>query len=459
MSQHDAISPAPRVPPQEIQAEQAVLGGLMLAPEALDAVTDVLAEEDFYRHDHRLLFRAICDLARKGRPVDLVTMREWFDAGDLMERVGGLAYLSELTATTPSAANIGAYALIVREKALLRELIQAGTEIINVGHQPGNIPIREVLDRAEERVFELSEHSSRGGKDYVPLRDALRDAFAVLQERYEAQGDVTGLPTGFVDLDQITAGLQPTDLIILAARPSQGKTALALNIAEHAAVRAHKGVLVFSMEMSYSQLAFRLISSLGRVDAQRIRNGQLDEDDWQRVTKAIRTFQGAKLFIDDTPALNPLELRGRARRLKRQHDIGLVVVDYLQLMQVDGNIDNRATEIAEISRSLKALAKELQVPVLALSQLNRALESRTDKRPVMSDLRESGGIEQDADVIMFIYRDEVYNKDREDNKGLAEIILAKQRNGPTGVVTLRFNGANTRFDNLANAASTQAHDA
>ncbi len=438
-----------RVPPQSVEAEQAVLGGLMLAPDSLDHVSDQLNEDDFYRRDHRLIYRAIRELSVKNKPFDVVTLGEWFDSNGLAEQIGGSSYLIELASTTPSAANITAYAEIVREKSVLRRLIEAGTEIVNDGFQPGNAAIKEVLDKAEERVFKIAELGDRGRKDYVSLREAMKDAFQVLQERYESQGAVTGLPTGFIELDNLTAGLQPTDLIILAARPSMGKTALAVNIAEYAALKSKKAVVIFSMEMSASQLAFRLISSMGRVNAQRLRTGQLEDEDWSRVNSAIRMLSEVKIFIDDTPGLSPIDLRGRARRLKRDHDLGLIVVDYLQLMQVPGMKENRTTEISEISRSLKGLAKELKVPVLALSQLNRSLESRTDKRPVMSDLRESGGIEQDADVIMFIYRDEVYNKSDLDKKGLAEIIISKQRNGPTGVVDLRFFGEYTRFDNLA----------
>ncbi len=438
-----------RVPPQSVEAEQAVLGGLMLAPDSLDLVSDQLDEDDFYRRDHRLIYRAIRELSAKNKPFDVVTLGEWFDANNMAEQIGGGTYLIELASTTPSAANIGAYAEIVREKAILRHLIEAGTEIVNDGFQPGTRAIKDVLGEAEQRVFKIAEIGGRGRKDYVSLREAMKDAFQVLQERYENQGSVTGLPTGFVDLDELTAGLQPTDLIILAARPSMGKTALAVNIAEYAALKSKKAVVIFSMEMSASQLAFRLISSMGRVNAQRLRTGQLEDEDWSRVNSAIRMLSEVKIFIDDTPGLSPNDVRARARRFKRDHDLGLIVIDYLQLMQVPGTSENRATEIAEISRSLKGLAKELKVPVLALSQLNRSLESRTDKRPVMSDLRESGGIEQDADVIMFIFREEVYDKTAIDKKGLAEIIISKQRNGPTGTVHLRFFGEYTRFDNLA----------
>ncbi|OHE80971.1 MAG: replicative DNA helicase [Lysobacterales bacterium GWF1_69_6] len=437
-----------RVPPQSVEAEQAVIGGLMLAPDSLDRVGDFLTEHDFYRRDHRLIYRAIRDLSEKNKPFDAVTLGEWFEANGLSEQIGGTGYLIELASSTPSAANIKAYAEIVREKAVLRQLIEAGTEIVNDGFQPEGRDSQEVLSAAEQRVFKIAEQGRRGRADFVSLRDAMKDAFQILQERYENQGNVTGLPTGFTDLDEMTAGLQPSDLIILAARPAMGKTTLALNIAEYGAIKTKKAVAVYSMEMSSSQLAFRLISSIGRVNATRLRTGQLEDEDWSRVNMAIKMLSDVKVFIDDTPALSPDVLRSKARRIKREHDLGLIVIDYLQLMQVPGTGENRATEISEISRSLKALAKELNVPVIALSQLNRGLESRTDKRPVMADLRESGAIEQDADIIMFIYRDEYYHKDSPD-KGLAEVIIGKQRSGPTGTIKLKFFGEYTRFDNLA----------
>ncbi len=441
-----------RLPPQSMDAEQAVLGGLMLAPDAYDRIADVVAEDDFYRRDHRLIFRAIRELSSKEKPFDVVTLGEWFQANELTDQIGGGGYLIELAGSTPSAANIVAYAQIVREKSVLRQLIQAGTEIVNDGFQTEGRSSEEILQLAEQKVFHIAE-AGRGGKEsIIDIRKAMREAFEILRERYENQGAVTGIPTGFAELDELTAGLQPSDLIIVAARPAMGKTTLALNIAEYAAMKSRKAVAVFSMEMSSSQLAFRLISAMGRVNATRLRTGQLEDEDWSRVNSAIRMLSDAKIFIDDTPALSPDELRSKARRFKREHDLGLVVVDYLQLMQVAGSSsDNRTNEISEISRGLKALAKELNVPVIALSQLNRGLESRTDKRPQMSDLRDSGAIEQDADVIMFIYRDEYYKKDSED-KGLAEIIIAKQRNGPTGVTKLRFFGEYTRFDNLARDA-------
>ncbi len=437
-----------RVPPQSVEAEQAVIGGLMLAPDSLDRVGDFLTEQDFYRRDHRMIYRGIRELSEKNKPFDAVTLGEWFESNNLSEQIGGIGYLIELASTTPSAANIRAYAEIVREKSVLRQLIEAGTDIVNDGFQPEGRDSQEVLSAAEMKVFRIAEQGRRGRADFIPLREAMKDAFQLLQERYENQGTVTGLPTGFHDFDEMTAGLQPSDLIILAARPAMGKTTLALNMAEYAALKTKKAVAVYSMEMSASQLAFRLMSSIGRINATRLRTGQLEDEDWSRVNMAIRMLSDVKIFIDDTPALSPDVLRSKARRIKREHDLGLIVIDYLQLMAVPGTGENRATEISEISRSLKALAKELNVPVIALSQLNRGLESRTDKRPVMADLRESGAIEQDADIIVFIYRDEYYNKDSQD-KGLAEVIIGKQRNGPTGTVKLKFFGEYTRFDNLA----------
>ena len=438
-----------RVPPHSIDAEQAVLGGLLLAPDALDQVADRLGAEDFYRRDHRLIWRAVNELANKGMPCDAVTLGDWFESNGLAEMVGGAGYLIELANSTPSAANIAAYAEIVREKSVLRQLIDAGTSITEDGYRPEGKSVHEVLESAEQRVFHIAESGARGKKDSVSMREAVKDAFKLLTERYQNRGQLTGVSTGFTDLDELTSGLQPSDLIIVAARPSMGKTAFALNIAETAALGSKKAVVVFSMEMSSSQLAFRLISSVGRIHQQHLRNGTLEEEDWPRVSNAIALLSDAKIFIDDTPSLSPVELRSRARRLHREHGgLGLIVIDYLQLMQVPGNTENRATEISEISRSLKGLAKELNVPVIALSQLNRSLEQRADKRPMMSDLRESGAIEQDADVIMFIYRDEYYNQDSSD-KGVAEIIIGKHRHGPTGTVKLAFHGKYTRFDNLA----------
>lgn len=438
-----------RVPPHSIEAEQAVLGGLMLAPEAYDRINDQLTDNDFYRRDHQLIYRAIRELAEKSRPYDAVTLGEWFESMGQSELVGDGAYLIELASTTPSAANITAYAEIVRDKAVLRQLIQVGTDIVNDGFQPEGRESSELLANAEKQVFAIAEQGARGRTDFVGMHTALRDAFSVLQDRFNNGESITGLPTGYVEFDHMTAGLQPTDLLILAARPAMGKTTFALNIAEYAAIKSKKAVAVFSMEMSASQLALRLISSNGRINATRLRTGQLEDEDWSRVTSAISMLKETKIFIDDTPGLSPEILRSKARRLKREHDLGLIVIDYLQLMSVPGNSENRATEISEISRSLKGLAKELNVPVIALSQLNRSLETRTDKRPVMADLRESGAIEQDADVIVFIYRDDYYNKENSPDKGLAEIIIGKQRSGPTGSIKLKFFGEYTRFDNLS----------
>ncbi|MFT4178235.1 MAG: replicative DNA helicase [Thermomonas sp.] len=438
-----------RVPPQSVEAEQAVLGGLMLDPMAFDRVAGQLIDEDFYRRDHQLIYRAIRELVEKRRPCDAVTVGEWFDSQGLSEQVAGGAYLVELASSTPSAANIMAYAEIVRDKAIQRKLIDVGTAIVNDGFQPEGRDSAELLAKAEQDVFAIAEGHARGKQDFIPIRKALHHAFDLVQKRFENGGGITGLPTGYAEFDQMTAGLQPTDLIILAARPAMGKTTLALNIAEYAALQSKKAVAVFSMEMSADQLAMRLISSLGRVNARRLKTGELEDEDWPRVNSAIGLLRDTRVFIDDTPALSPDVLRAKSRRLKREHDLGLIVIDYLQLMQVPGNNENRATEISEISRSLKALAKELNVPVIALSQLNRSLETRTDKRPVMADLRESGAIEQDADMIVFIYRDEYYNKENSPDKGLAEIIIGKHRNGEVGSFKLKFFGEYTRFDNLA----------
>ena len=441
-----------RVPPHSIEAEQAVLGGLMLSGQAWDKVADKLSEEDFYRQEHRLIFRAIGELSGKGMPCDAVTLGEWFEVNGIASLVGGAAYVVELANATPSAANIEAYAAIVREKSVLRQLIDAGTEIAGDGFQPGNRAAAELIEDAEKRVFRIAEAGSRGVRQFVNVKDAAREALELLNQRYHSDSNITGLATGFTDFDNMTSGLQPGDLMILAARPSMGKTALVVNIAEYAAIREKKSVAIFSMEMSAVQLTFRLLSSLGRINQQSLRTGKLEDEEWPRVTSAMSLLADSKIFIDDTPGLSPTELRARSRRLKRSHDLGLVVVDYLQLMAVPGNKENRATEIAEISRSLKALAKELAVPVIALSQLNRSLEQRPDKRPAMSDLRESGAIEQDADLIVFIYRDEYYHPDSAD-KGMAEIIIGKQRNGPTGTLKLTFRGQYTKFESYAREGS------
>jgi replicative DNA helicase len=436
-----------RVPPHSVEAEQAVLGGLMLDNSTWDTVADRLKSEDFYRRDHQLIFAAIAELAGRSEPSDAVTLAEFLERRSQAAETGGLVYLATLARDTPSAANIRAYADIVRERAQLRALIRVGGEIAGSVFENDGRPVNELVDEAERRVFEIAE-VSRKGSGFVALRDDLGALVDRLDMLHSSAGKLTGISTGFDKLDEMTGGLQAGDLIVVAGRPSMGKTTFAINIAENAAFGMKVNVAIFSMEMSREQLAFRMISSLGRVDQSRLRRGPYQDDDWTRITSALSQMRDAPIFIDDGAALSPTEVRARARRLKREHGLGLIVIDYLQLMQVTGNTENRATEISEISRSLKALAKELSVPVIALSQLNRSVEQRPDKRPVMSDLRESGAIEQDADLIMMIYRDEVYNPEST-KKGTADIIIAKQRNGPVGDFLLTFLGKYTKFENYA----------
>lgn len=436
------------LPPNSVQAEQALLGGLMLDRSGWDRVADQVGENDFYRPDHRLIFSAIRTLSERNEPCDAVTLSEYLDGRDELGKAGGLGYLGSLVKDTPSAANVADYARIIHERGLLRALIEAGNEIAaNAYHTEGR-KISELVDEAERKVFEIAEKGQRRGSGFVQLRQVLGDTIDQIDKRYQNQEAVTGLATGFSEFDEYTAGLQKGDLIIVAGRPSMGKTTFALNIAENAALNQSQQLpaAVFSMEMSTEQLALRLISSLGRVNQANLRNGRLHDEDWPRINGAIQLMQDAPMFIDDTPALTPTEIRARARRLKRQHGLSLIVVDYLQLMQVGGSTENRATEISEISRSLKALARELEVPIIALSQLNRSVEQRTEKKPIMSDLRESGAIEQDADLIVFIYREEVYDKDTM-RKGIADINIAKQRNGPIGEFQLTFLGQYTKFEN------------
>ena len=437
-----------KVPPHSIEGEQAVLGGLLLSTRAFDQVADIVTEPDFYREDHRLIFRAIQELNHKGRPCDAVTVTEWFESHGLVDQIDGGGYISQLASSTPSAANVRAYAEIVREKSILRQLVDVGAEITSGAFSSDGRNSRELLEEAERRVFAIADQDLRTGASFVSIQVAIKEAIEKLDELARHEGDITGIPTGFKDFDEKTAGLQDSDLIIVAGRPSMGKTTLAMNIAENAAIKHEKPVAIFSMEMSAQQLVRRMFSSLGQIDQNKLRTGSLDDLDWPKLTSAMNLLHKSHIFIDETPSLSPAELRARARRLKREHDIGLIVVDYLQLMAVPGTRENRATEIAEISRSLKAIAKELQLPVIALSQLNRALEQRPNKRPVMADLRESGSIEQDADLIVFIYRDEVYNEDTPE-KGKAEIIIGKHRNGPTGTVVLTFQGHWLRFLNYA----------
>jgi len=447
----DAQLEATRVPPQSIEAEQSVLGGLLLDNTAWDRVSDLITAVDFYRADHRLIFEHIGGLIESSRPADALTVAESLERSGQLTEVGGHAYLGALAANTPSAANIRRYAEIVRERSVMRSLAAIGTEIADASYNPAGRDAKALLDEAETKIFRIAEAGSKARQGFVKIDPLLTETVERVDILYnrENKDDIIGLATGFVDLDRMTSGLQEGELIIIAARPSMGKTALAMNFVEHAALPLKKAVAVFSMEMSGAQLAMRMIGSVGRFDQHELRTGTFKEEDWSRLVDAVGRLNETQVFIDDTAGLNALEVRSRARRLHRQcGGLSMIVVDYLQLMSSSGREENRATEIAEISRSLKALAKELKVPVVALSQLNRSVESRQDKRPMMSDLRESGAIEQDADLIIFIYRDEVYNPDSP-SRGMAEIIVAKQRNGPTGKLTLTFLGKYTRFENYA----------
>lgn len=435
-----------KVPPNSIEAEQSLLGGLMLDNAAWDKVADLIVASDFYRKDHRLIFGAIAELAETSNPCDVVTLSELLDNRDELEASGGLEYLAMLSNETPGAANVRAYAKILRERSTLRSLISAGNQISGSAFGTDGRSASDLVDQAERLVFEIAEKGSRGQVGFRHLKSILPDAVDRIDLLHQSDGDITGIPTGFTEFDKLTAGLQAGELIVIAGRPSMGKSTLAVNIAENAAIGARVPTAIFSMEMPSQQLAFRMISSLGRVDQTHLRTGNFPDEDWSRINTAVQLMSDAPIFIDDSASLSPTEIRARARRLKREHGLGLIVVDYLQLMQVHGSTENRATEISEISRSLKALAKELELPIIALSQLNRSVEQRTDKRPVMSDLRESGAIEQDADLIVFIYREEVYNQDTP-RKGIADISIAKQRNGPIGDFLLTFVGRFTKFEN------------
>ena len=439
---------AARMPPHSIEAEQAILGGLLITQEAFDKISDLVNELDFYQYHHRLIFRAIAALTAETKATDVVTVAGYLEQLSLLEDANGIHYIGALAQETPSAANIKAYAEIVRERSVLRQLISVANEIADSAFDTEGRSSKELLDSAETKVFAIADQSSKVGGGFIDIKSVLANAVERINILFESDSAITGLSTGFDELDEKTSGLQKSDLIIVAGRPSMGKTTFAMNIAENAALTADEPVAVFSMEMPTDQIGMRMIASLGRVELQKIRTGKLSEQDWPRITSAITLLnQKRNLFIDDSAALTPNDLRARSRRLKREHGLSLIVIDYLQLMQTSGSGENRATEISEISRSLKALAKELEVPIIALSQLNRSLEQRPDKRPVMSDLRESGAIEQDADVIIFIYRDEVYNPDDEESKGKAEILIRKQRNGPIGSVNLTFLGKYTRFEN------------
>ncbi|MBK1688598.1 replicative DNA helicase [Rubrivivax gelatinosus] len=441
-----------RVPPHSNEAEQSVLGGLLIDNLSWDRAADLLTDSDFYRYEHKLIFAAIAGLVNQSKPADVITVFEQLQSLGKAEDCGGLAYLNALAQSVPSAANMRRYAEIVRERAVLRKLIAAADEIATNAFNPQGRAVTAILDEAEGNIFKIGEEGSRQKQGFQGIDKLVVELIDRVQELHDnGAEEVTGVRTGFYDMDRMTAGLQKGDLIILAARPSMGKTAFALNIAENVAVAEGLPVLVYSMEMGASQLALRLVGSLGRIDQQNLRTGRLRTEEWERLTEAVDKLGQVQLFIDETPALTAPELRARARRMARQYgQLGLIVIDYLQLMSgsSSSNGENRATEIGEISRGLKALAKELQCPVIALSQLNRSVETRTDKRPMMSDLRESGAIEQDADIIMFIYRDEYYNKDSKD-PGVAEVIIGKQRNGPVGTVRLAFLKPLTKFENLA----------
>jgi len=438
---------AVKIPPHSIEAEQSVLGGIMLDNRAWDLIADRVREADFYRYDHRLIYRAMAKLSEQSKPLDVLTVSENLRNVNELENAGGEVYLFELANNTPSVANIAAYADIVRERSVLRQLIGTANEIAGHAFNPEGRSSTELLDLAERHIFAISEQGARVGGP-VNVKEFLATAMDKIDTLFHSNNPITGTPTGYHDFDEMTSGLQSSDLVIVAGRPSMGKTTYAMNIAEHVAIKSQLPTLIFSMEMPGDAIVMRLLSSLCRIDQMRIRTGKLEDEDWPRISSTVSMLSEAPLFIDDTPALSPAELRARARRVAKEHgQLGLIVVDYLQLMQVPGNTENRTAEISEISRSLKSLAKELKVPVVALSQLNRGLEQRADKRPVMSDLRESGAIEQDADLIVFIYRDEVYNENSAD-KGTAEIIIAKQRNGPIGKVRLTFLGQYTCFENF-----------
>ncbi|RRJ82301.1 replicative DNA helicase [Aestuariirhabdus litorea] len=437
-----------KTPPHSVEAEQSVLGGLLLDNNAWEAVSDRLVEGDFYNPSHRILYRMIGELVGQSEPFDPITLSERLDSHGELERIGGLAYLTELVQNTPSISNIRAYAEIIYERSVMRKLIKASTQIADRAYNPEGRTSAELLDEAEREVFQIAESRPKSGGP-VAVKDLLGKAIDRIDHLFNSGGGLTGMTTGFTDLDEMTSGLQSSDLIIVAGRPSMGKTTFAMNLVENALLNSDKTMLVFSLEMPADQLVARMLSSLGRIDATRMRAGALEDEDWPKLTSAVTMLNDKKLLIDDTAGISPSEMRSRARRVVREHgELGLIMIDYLQLMQIPGGGENRTNEISEISRSLKALAKEFEVPVVALSQLNRSLENRPNKRPVNSDLRESGAIEQDADVIMFVYRDEVYNPDTE-FKGVAEIIIGKQRNGPIGTARMAFIGKYTRFENLA----------
>ena len=433
-----------KVLPQNIEAEQSVLGGILIDNEALPKVLEIIEPNDFYRDNHKKIFLAFLELFENNIPLDIITVTELLQKKGELTNIGGATYLASLVDSVPTTANITHYAKIIKEKSILRSLIAKATDIVNLGFEASE-DVAEILDKAEEAIFSITQQ--RIQTSYYSIKEIIKQTFEAIEELSSKKDSVTGIPTGFIDFDRLTAGLQPSDLIIIAGRPVMGKTSFTLNIAQHAAIRAGVPVGFFSLEMSKEQLALRMLCAEARINSQKIRSGFLSERDWLRLTDAAATLSEAPIFIDDTPALSVLEIRAKARRLKSEHNVGLIIVDYLQLMKGKGKVDTREREISEISRSLKALAKELNIPVVAVSQLNRRVEERENKRPRLADLRESGAIEQDADLIVFIYRDEVYNEDTPD-KGIAEIIIGKQRSGPTGVVKLAFLDKYTRFENL-----------
>ena len=446
-----------KVPPHSVESEQSVIGGLLIENAALDRVADILSASDFYRHDHRLIYQHINQLINSSKPADIITVAESLENSAELSGVGGIAYLGALAQNTPSSANIRRYAEIVRERAVVRQLIEVSSGITDSAFNPQGRDAKNLLDEAELKILKIAESGQRTSQGFASVQDLLPGVINRIDDLFQLDhsNGVTGISTGFLDLDTYTSGFQPGDLIIVAGRPSMGKTAFSINIAENIALESKLPVAIFSMEMGSAQLVTRMIGSVGRLDQHRMRNGTLEDDDWERLTMAVGKLNDAPIYIDEGAGLNSFELRARARRLQRKTgQLGLIVIDYIQLMAgtSDKANENRATEISEISRSLKSLAKELNVPVVALSQLNRSLEQRPDKRPIMSDLRESGAIEQDADLILFIYRDEVYNKDS-DQKGTAEIIISKQRNGPIGSIRLSFLGEHTRFENFASGHS------
>ncbi len=460
--QDDPEVRAVSAPPHSLEAEQSVIGGLILENNAWDRIADILTAEDFYRHEHKLIFRAIATLINDSRPADVVTLQEQLERMDALENIGGFGYLITLVQNTPSAANIRRYAEIVRERSVIRQLAEVGTEIARNAYNPQGKTAEQLLDDAENKVFQIAESTAKSKQGFLEMPELLKQNVERIDLLYQRDNpdEVTGVSTGFVDLDRMTSGLQAGDLIIVAGRPSMGKTAFAINIAEDVALHSKRPVAVFSMEMGATQLVMRMLSSVGRLDQSLLKTGKLHDEHWDRLNEAVARLSDAPIFIDETPGLTALEVRARSRRLARRFDgkLGLIVIDYLQLMSGSGRSDNRAAELGEISRSLKSLAKELQVPVIALSQLSRTVEQRTDKRPMMSDLRESGAIEQDADLIMFMFRDEYYTKEQSQFKGLAECIIGKHRNGPTGRVFLTFLGQFTKFENAAYIPENISHE-